>query len=208
MGRRVARLIAPKALGNLIVGGVVPSVLFLAGRRTAGLAAAVALTAGWNCSWQALRWLKRKPLSGLLMLGMLELGLRTTVGLTLHSARLFFLAPAVATAITGAVYIVSSARSRPLLAMVVADLVPTPLVDLSHPAARDVIRRLSILYGAEQILVATISVLMILDLTTTQYVAAHMIVSWSVGAVVLLGGVAAFRRELTELVPTPTLYGV
>lgn len=63
------------------------------------------------------------------------------------------------------------------------------------------IRKLSILYGTEQILVAGISMLMILTLSTTQYVTAHLIVSWSVAGTALIVAFIAFRRDLADLIP-------
>jgi hypothetical protein len=185
-----------------MIGGVGPAACFLLGCRIWGLAAAVALTAGWNCSWQAVRWFQRRPFSGLLLVGLLELGLRTTIGLALHSARLFFLAPAVATAATGLVYIASSRHPRPLLVVVLADLLPSALIDLSHPRTQRMIRAVSILYGAEQIFVAAISILMVLTLSTPEYVAAHLIVSWSIFAGALMAAVIVFRREPAQLIST------
>lgn len=67
VGLRVASAVAPKALPNLLVGGVTPALLFLAGRRAYGLVGAVLVTARWSCSWQAMRWFQfRKELSQLI----------------------------------------------------------------------------------------------------------------------------------------------
>ena len=200
-GWRVLVQVAPRSLANTAIGCVGPSVLFLLGRSAWGLGAAVGLTAAWNCAWQGARRLTRKPFSGLLLLGLLELVLRTSASLAFHSARLFFVTPAVATALTGVVYIATSLLGRPLLSAVLADLVPSSLVDLSGPSLNPVIRKLSILYGSEQIVVAAVSIAMVLRLSMAQYVALHTLVSWSGFGLVVAVAAVAFRGDLARLVP-------
>jgi hypothetical protein len=46
---------------------------------------------------------------------------------------------------------------------------------------------------------------MVLTLSTPQYVAAHLIVSWSIFAGALMAAVIVFRREPTQLISTSRL---
>ncbi len=185
-GHRAAITLAAKALPNLVVAGVMPAVCFLAGRRLWGLAGGICLALAWNGACQVVRRLLGKPLSGLLIIALLELVLRASVALALKSTQAFFIAPAIVTAVTGVVYIGSGFTSTPLVGKVLADLVPASVLDVTDPRVAVLLRKGSLLYGAEQLLIAVVSLVMILNLSTTVYVAVHSLVSW-----VLLGLVAA-----------------
>jgi hypothetical protein len=184
--QRAALALAAKALPNLLVAGVVPAVCFLAGRRLWGLAGAICLAMAWNGGCQVVRRLLAKPLSGLLIIGLLELVLRASVALVLKSTQAFFVAPAVVTAVTGVVYMASGFTRTPLVGKVLNDLVPESVLDVNDPCVAVLLRKGSLLYGAEQLLVAMVSLVMVVNLSTTVYVAVHSLVSW-----VLLGLMAA-----------------
>ena len=171
-----------------------PAVCFLAGRRLWGLAGGICLALAWNGGGQVVRRLLGKPLSGLLIIGLLELVLRASVALALKSTQAFFIAPAIVTAVTGVVYIGSGFTSTPLVGKVLADLVPESMLDVNDPRLAVLLRKGSLLYGAEQLLIAVVSLVMVVNLSTTVYVAVHSLVSW-----VLLGLMAA--------VVTPFLLG-
>ena len=125
-----------KALPNLIVAGIMPALCFLAGRRLWGLTGADPFGVGWNGGCQVVRRLLGKPLSGLLIIGLLELVLRASVALALKSTQAFFIAPAIVTAFTGVIYIGSGFSSTPLVGKVLADLVPESALDVNDPRAR------------------------------------------------------------------------
>ena len=171
-----------------------PAVCFLAGRRLWGLAGGICLALAWNGGGQVVRRLLGKPVSGLLIIGLVELVLRASVALALKSTQAFFIAPAIVTAVTGVVYIGSGFTSTPLVGKVLADLVPESMLDVNDPGLAVLLRKGSLLYGAEQLLIAVVSLVMIVNLSTTVYVAVHSLVSW-----VVLGLMAA--------VVTPFLLG-
>jgi len=185
-GRRrgLAVTLAAKAVPNLIVAGVIPAVCFLVGRSLWGLAGAICLALIWNGCCQVVRRLLGKPLSGLLILGLVELVVRASVALVLQSTNAFFIAPAIVTGVTGLVFAASGFTSTPLLAPVLADLVPASVLDTTDPGLALLLRKGSVLYGAEQLLTGAMSILMVMNVSTTTYVAVHPFASW------LLAGLA------------------
>ena len=186
VGPGATHALVAKALPNLIVAGIMPALCFLAGRRLWGLTGAICLALGWNGGCQVVRRLLGKPLSGLLIIGLLELVLRASVALALKSTQAFFIAPAIVTAFTGVIYIGSGFSSTPLVGKVLADLVPESALDVNDPRVAVLLRKGSVLYGAEQLLIAVVSLVMVANLSTTAYVAVHSLVSW-----LLLGLMAA-----------------
>jgi hypothetical protein len=183
--QRLVAKTAARAVPSLILGAVVPAVCFLLGQHVWGLIGAIGLTLAWSSLYQVFRWLCGQTLSGLVLLGLVELGLRTAVALALHSTQLFFIAPAIITAVTAAVFVGSALKSKP---------------DPRDPRVTRMLNRVSVLYGAEQFVIAVISVAMILNMSTSEYVAMHTVVSWLVLGVATVAIGPFFRAELQAII--------
>jgi hypothetical protein len=198
--QRLVAKTAARAVPGLILGAAVPAVCFLLGQHVWGLIGAIGLTLAWSSLYQVIRWLCGQSLSVLVLLGLAELGLRTAVALALHSAQLFFIAPAIITAVTAAVFVASALKSKPLLARVVGELVPPSVLDPHDPRVTRMLNRVSVLYGAEQFVIAVISVAMILNMSTSEYVAMHTVVSWLVLGLATVAIGPFFRAELQAII--------
>ena len=199
-GRSAAARVAIKALPNLVIAAVVPALCFFVGRHLWGLGGAVALAVVWNGSCQAVRRISGHPLSGLLLIGSIGLVIRASVALALNSSRVFFIVPAIVTAATGAMYVASGCTSSRLMTLLAADLVPDSVLDVSDARVGRLLRAASVLYGAEQLLIAVVSIVMLINLSTTVYVAVHPLVSWAVLGLVIAIAVPFFRQELRQTV--------
>jgi intracellular septation protein A len=198
--RRTVTSIVTKAVPGLILGAAVPAVCFIVGRRMWGLMGAICLALAWNGSCQAARWLRGRPLSGLLLIGLIGLIVRGSVAVALHSAQMFFIAPAVVTGICGLLFVGSGLMGRPLITPVVAELVPDSVLDVSDPQVARLMQRISVFYGAEQVVVAFVSVVMVLNLPTTTYLALHTVVSPLVLAAAVSGAGVLMREDLRGVI--------
>lgn len=179
------RAVSARAVPNLLVGAVGPAVCFIVGRHLWGLAGAVLLALAWNLAAQAGRLIAGRDWSGILLLNLIGMALRGGLALGLNSARMYFVAPAVVTAITGAVYVVSAFTGTPLGARMLSEIVPQSVLDPRSPRWRVLLRRGSVCYGLEQMLVAALSVLLVGRMAPTTYAAVHPGISWAVLAVVM-----------------------
>jgi intracellular septation protein A len=198
--RQLVAKTAAKAVPSLILASVVPAACFLLGQRMWGLIGAIGLALAWNCLYQVSRWFRGRPLSTLVVLGLFEMIFRGTVSMALHSAQLFFIAPAIVTAGTAVLFVGSGFWSKPLLARVVGDLVPDSVLDLRDPRVTRMLRRVSVFYGAEQFVVAVISVAMVLNMSTSAYVATHTLVSWLVLGVAAAAAAPFLRPEMQAVI--------
>jgi len=188
--------IAAGAAPQLVVTAVLPSVWFIVGRHVWGLAGAVTLTLAWNVSCQLVRRLRGQALSVILALGLLELVARTVVALSLNSTQLYFTIPALLTALTGVFCLVSAFSPRPAVARVLEELVPRSILDVDDPQMSRLLARASLLYGAEQIAVAIVTLTMVFSLSTTAYVAIHPAISWAALGLFAAAAAPTFRRSL------------
>jgi intracellular septation protein A len=192
--------VAAKAVPGLILGGIIPGLCFLVGRREWGLAGGVVLVLLWSGGYTAARWLRTRSVSGLVILYLLVLLARGAVALILNSAQWFFIAPAVVTAIGGCVFITSALLSKPLVAPVVNELIPDSVLDLGDPRARVAMIKVSALYGVEQLINAAVLIVMVKSLSTTLYVALHGVVSWAIMGLCILAAVPLVWKDLRAVI--------
>ena len=195
--------IAANAGPHLFIAAVIPSLAFIVGRHLWGLGGAIGLALGWNATCQITRRFRGCEWSGLLVLGSISLLLRAAVALALHSAQVFFLAPALVTLVMGAIYVATAFSATPLLSRVAGDLIPTSVLDTKDPRVAMLLRVSSVIYGVEQSLAALVSIFMVVNMSTTAYVAVHELVSCAVLGLVaaitvpfLIGPVRAATRPL------------
>ena len=171
-----------RAVPNLLISAVGPAVCFIEGRHLWGLVGGVVLALAWNGVAQAGRILRGQPWSGILLVGLIGLVMRGSLALALHSARMYFVAPAVVTAITGAAYVMSVFTPMPLVTRMFAELVPPSVVDPGHPRWRRILRRGTVFYGMEQIGVSVLSLFMVVRMSPSMYAAVHPVISSAVFA--------------------------
>jgi hypothetical protein len=167
-----ARLVR-QAVPHVIEAIVGPSAAFLAGHAMWGLSGALILAFVWTGGCLALRTARHRGASGLLMIACVSLVLRTVVSVVAHSSKAFFLGPDVVTAGLGLVFLASAFTSRPLATRVLGELVPAHILDVSHPRAARLCRIASALWGAEQLITATVSVWLVYHFSPTEFVTLH-----------------------------------
>lgn len=197
--------IGRRAVPNLLVSAVGPALCFIVGRGLWGLLGGVGLALLWNASAQVLRIMRGGDWSALLAVGLVCLVGRCSLALAFHSARMYFVAPAVVTAATGAVYVWSAFTSAPLVARMFSELVPPEVVDPTSPRWQRALRRGTVLYGAEQMGVAALSLFLVANMSPTTYAAVHPAVSAGVFAVVAFAALPLLRpvRSRPAGVPVP-----
>lgn len=201
---QIRRLVA-RAVPNLLISAAGPAASFIVGRHLWGLAGAVGLALTWNLAAQAGRLLAGRAWSGILLLNLIGVALRGSLALGLNSARMFFIAPAVVTAVSGVVYMVSAFTRTPLAARMLSELVPPSVADPGSARWQVLLRRGSIVYGGEQVLVAVVSVLMVTRMAPTTYAAVHPAISWAVLGTVAVAAVPLLRpcwRRCQAVEPT------
>lgn len=176
-----------------------PTACFLTGRALWGIDGALALALGWTGACMGVRQLRGRRMSGLLVIGMTTLLLRAAVSLAMQSERAYLIAPALVTIVMGVIYIGSAMTTKPLLGRVVGDLVPRSWLDADDPRARRLCRIGSVVWGAEQVITAVISLGMIARLPTTTYMMVHEFVSWLICGAVMAAVVPFFWSDLRAL---------
>jgi intracellular septation protein A len=201
-GKHVRTLtkVGTKAVPGMILGGVIPAALFLLGRHEWGLAAGIVLVVLWSGGYTAARWIKTRSISGLVILYLIVLSLRGATALAFHSASMFFITPSIVTLIGGCVFIGSALLAKPLVSPIINELVPKSVLDCRDPRVRSVMVKISLLYGVEQLICASVLIVMVENLSTTVYVTTHAVVSYFIMGLMILVGVPFVWKELRALI--------
>lgn len=173
--------------------------LFYLGWYTEGRSAAFALALGWALTLVGYRSIRRQRIPALLIITTVLLVLRTVIALMSGSTQIYFMQPIVTTCIIGLLFLVSVAAGRPLITRLAADVFPLPTAVAEHEDMRQHFRKLSFLWAGIYFVNAAVTLLLLLNLPVSTYVATHSFV----GLAIMWSGVA-----MTIYVSRPVLQRV
>lgn len=190
------RTLARRALPHLVEGLIGPSAAFLIGHQFFGLVGAIGFAFVWAATCMILRVARGARVSGLLLIAMITLVLRTVAGLVGHSSQAYFIGPDIATAGMGLVFVISALAGRPLIGRVLADLIPPEWFDPTGPEAERLCRLASVVWGVEQMLVSVVTAFLLFHLDTTTYVTVHEPISLAVFGFVVVAFLPVLVPEI------------
>jgi uncharacterized membrane protein len=122
----------------------------------------------------------------MLVLTTVLLVLRTAIGLMSGSTRIYFMQPVVTLCMVGLLFLVSVAAGRPLITRLAADVFPLPTEVAEHEDLREHFRKLSFLWAGVYFVNAAVTLLLLLNLPVSAFVATHSFV----GLGIIWAGVA------------------
>ena len=132
---------------SLGVACVVPGVLFYIALVTFDVTAAVITALTW--SYGAILWRRatKRRMSGLLMLTVAILTIRTAITLSTGDTFIYFLQPVVSDGVVALIFLASLATTTPVVARLAADFYPMDLDVAARPRIRRLFWHLTLLWG-------------------------------------------------------------
>lgn len=181
------RAVARHALPNVFISTIIPSAMFYVGWYAQGRSAAFALALGWALTVLAWRAVRKQRIPALLLLTTMLLVLRTAIAIASGSTTVYFVQPVVTTAMIGALFLVSLAAGRPLIGKIAGDFCPLPDGVAEHVEIRRHFRKLSFLWAGVYFMNAAVTLLLLLNLPVTTFVATKTFTSLAItwGGIVL-----------------------
>lgn len=155
---------------SLLVAVAVPAVLFYATLQVAGLAPAILAALAWSYGAIAWRRVTRRPTSGLLILTATVLTIRTVFTLSTGNTFVYFLQPVVSDGVVAAVFLMSLASARPLVARLAADFYPLSPELTAHPRVRRLFWRLTLMWGGVCVLKGVVGYWLLISLSVSSFV--------------------------------------
>ena len=191
--------IARRALPNLVEATIVPAVMFYVVLVHVGPGAAMLATLAWSAGITGCRLLHRERVPSLLVLSLVGLALRTTVGVATGSAALYCVQPVLNATAMGVVFLGSLAVRRPLVASLAKDFCPLSPDVAGRPGVTRLFRRLTVLWAGVHLATAatTLALLVSLPLATFVAVKTAACLAITAGGVVLTVS-AALRTVRAE----------
>ncbi|HEX6231093.1 MAG TPA: VC0807 family protein [Actinomycetota bacterium] len=188
--------LARHAIPHVLEGTVVPAILFYGALRLVGPGGALAAALLWSYAAVLRRVVLRRRIPGLLLLGTFALTVRTVTAAVTGSMFVYFLQPTIGTVATAAAFLASVPTGRPLAERLAQDFLPLPPSLVSHPVARRLFVRISVLWAFVLTANAAVTIVLLVTEPLTTFVIAR-----SLFALVLMGGAVAastvwFRRTL------------
>ena len=169
------RAIARHAAPNVILSTVVPTSLFYVGWFTQGRSMAFVLALSGALTVVAWRSVRRQRVPAMLILTTMLLVMRTAVGLMTGSTKVYFVQPIITTVLVGTLFLVSVAAGRPLIKRLAGDFLPLPKEVEDHHDVRAHFRKLSLLWAGIYFMNATVTLLLLMNLPVTTFVATKTI---------------------------------
>jgi uncharacterized membrane protein len=155
---------------SLLVACGVPAVLFYAALQVAGLVPAVLTALAWSYGAVVWRKVTGRPTSGLLVLTVTILTIRTVFTVSTGNSYVYFLQPVVSDGIVALLFLASLASARPLVARLAADFYPMSPDLAAHPRVRRLFRRLTSFWGGVCLLKAATGFWLLESLSMADFV--------------------------------------
>jgi hypothetical protein len=164
------RGIAVRVAVSLTTAVFVPAVLLWATLVLFNAATAVVVVLVWMTGAMALRRVSGKPISGLLMLTLAVMTVRTALVLATGSTFIYFIQPVFADVAVATLFLASLATSRPIIARLAPDFYPMATEVAARPEIRALFRRLTLMWGLVILAKASITFWLLETLSTVNFV--------------------------------------
>ncbi len=184
------------ALPNVVLGKIVPLVLFIGFLEVIGTTGALLAALGWSLAVVAHRVASGRTVPGLVIVSTLGLLTKTVLALATGSLVVYFLQPTISTALVGLAFLVSVPMGRPLAARLAHDFCPFEPETAEHPMLRLFFLRLSLLWAVTSLVNAGVTLWLLLTQSTTTFVIVKSFMGPSFTAATLMIALAWFRIRL------------
>jgi hypothetical protein len=164
------RQIVGKVAISLATAVFVPTVLFTLTLLILGLTGAVLVALTWMASAMWWRHTHQRPVSGLLVLALVVMTLRTGIMLATGNAFVYFVQPVAVDLVVATLFLGSAWSARPLVARLAPDFYPMDDALAAHPRVRGLFRGLTLLWGVVILAKGTITLWLLLSLSTVDFV--------------------------------------
>ena len=132
---------------SLSVACIVPAVLFYLALVLSGVTAAVITALTWSYGAVVWRWATKRRTSGLLVLTVTVLTIRTAITLSTGNTFIYFFQPVVSDGLVALIFLASLATATPVVARLAADFYPMDHDVATRHAIRRLFWRLTLLWG-------------------------------------------------------------
>jgi hypothetical protein len=155
---------------SLATAVVAPAVLFLTTVVIFNVATAVITALGWMAGAMSWRWVTKRPVSGLLLLTLGIMTIRTVFTLATGNTFVYFVQPVFADFVVAAIFLGSLWTARPAIARLAPDFYPVDEALAARPGMRALFRRLTLMWGLVILVKGGVTLWLLVTLSTVNFV--------------------------------------
>lgn len=201
--RPTLRAVVGRTVASLAVAVIAPAVLFTVALVVFDVTEALLAALGWVVGAMGWRWCTGRPVSGLLLLTLGIMTVRTAFTLATGNTFVYFVQPVFADAAVAALFLGSLCTARPLVARIAPDFYPVDAALAARPSVHRLFRRLTVLWGVVVAAKGTVTLWLLLSQSMVDFVLIKngAIIAMTVAAAattVLLAAVAGRREGLFQ----------
>jgi hypothetical protein len=193
------RQLVRRAVPQVIEASIIPAAVMLVFLHLATATFAIAAAFGWIVATALWRFATRKQVSGLTILSITRLFIRSAVAIAAGSTFLYFVQGSIGGFCLAIAWLVSVAIDRPLARRFAGDFCDLDAHALRHPRVHHQLRRISLLWGLVGLAHAAIGLWLLVTLSTGAYVVVNAVLSVVVPAVALAVSITWFRRTVLSI---------
>ncbi len=164
------KAIVARTGASLATAVVAPAGLFCAAMLVFSVDTALIVALGWMIGALCWRRLTRRPVSGLLVLALGIMAVKTGFTLATGNTFVYFVQPVVVDAVVATVFVASVWTARPIVARIAPDFYPVDSALAARPRMRRLFRQLTLLWGVVIAIKGTITLWLLLSLSTVDFV--------------------------------------
>jgi intracellular septation protein A len=174
--------ILKRVASSVTTAVLIPAVLLWLMLQITDFTVAVLVALAWMTGASILRWATGRAVSGLLMLGLVILTVRTILALATGSHFLYFVQPVFADGVLAALFLGSLLTSRPVISRLAPDFYPVDDAVIARPGIECLLRRLTLMWGLVILLKGVITFWLLESLSTSNFV---LVKSGAIAAITL-----------------------
>ena len=184
---------------SLSTAVVAPAVLFAAVVLLANVSTAMVVALAWVVAAISWRGATGRAVSGLLVLTLVIMTVKTTITFATGSTFLYFVQPVLVDVVVGAVFLSSLRTARPFVARLAPDFCPMDAALSARPAICRLYRGLTLMWGLVILVKGGVTLWLLLTLSTVDFVViksgAILAMTLAATAVTVVWSVVVCRRE-------------
>lgn len=164
------KAVVARTAASIATAVVAPGLLFCVTMLVFGVDAALVVALGWMVA--ALCWRRGtgRPVSGLLVLALASLAVKTCFTLLTGNTFVYFVQPVFVDALVASAFVASLWSAKPLVARIAPDFYPVDAALAARPGIRRLFRDLTLLWAVVIAIKGTLTLWLLLSLSTVSFV--------------------------------------
>jgi len=155
---------------SLLTAVVAPAVVVTTTLLLFNIETAVVAALAWMVGAMGWRWATRRPVSGVLLLALGIMTVKTAFTLATGNTFVYFVQPVFTDALVATVFLGSLWTSRPIVARLAPDFYPVDRALAARPQIRRLFQRLTLLWGLVIVVKGSLTLWLLLSQSTVDFV--------------------------------------